>query len=52
MIASYLGGRATFDRAIAEFAEAHVDQTNADRAALTEAIKSGRIEAQEGIRAS
>ena len=48
-IAGYLGSRDTFDRAIVEFAEAYADQTERDHAALTEAIKSGRIEAQEGI---
>ncbi len=48
-IAGYLGSRDTFDRAIVAFAEAYADQTERDHATLVEAIRSGRIEAQEGI---
>jgi hypothetical protein len=48
-IAGYLGSRDTFGRAIVEFAEAYADQTERDHAALTKAIKSGQVEAQEGI---
>ena len=48
-IAGYLGSRDTFDRAIVEFAEAYADQTERDHAALAKAIKSGRVEAQEGV---
>jgi Uncharacterized protein conserved in bacteria (DUF2252) len=48
-IAAYLGSADRFDRAIAEFAEAYADQNEVDYAALLEAIRSGRIEAQAGI---
>ena len=48
-IAGYLGRSDTFDRAIVEFAEAYADQTERDHAALLEAIRSGKIEALEGI---
>jgi uncharacterized protein (DUF2252 family) len=49
LIAGYLGSRDTFDKAVVEFAEAYADQTERDHAALVEAIRSGRIEAQSGI---
>jgi hypothetical protein len=48
-IASYLGTGATFDRAVAAFAEAYADQNEADHAALAAAIASGRIAALEGV---
>ncbi len=48
-ISGYLGSRDSFDRAIVEFAERYADQTERDHAALVEAIRSGRIEAREGI---
>ena len=48
-IASYLGGNDTFDRAIAEFAEAYADQNERDYQALVDAVKSGRITAQTGL---
>jgi uncharacterized protein (DUF2252 family) len=44
-IAAYLGKSATFDEAIARFAEAYADQNERDHAALREAIEAGRIEA-------
>ena len=44
-IASYLGSSASFDRAIAAFAEAYADQNERDHAALLDAIASGRIQA-------
>ena len=44
-IASYLGRGETFDRALAEFAEAYADQNERDYRALQEAVASGRVTA-------
>ena len=46
-IAAYLGDSDTFDRALGDFAVAYAKQNDADYAAFTEAIKSGRIEAAD-----
>ena len=48
-IAAYLGSGGAFDRAIAAFAEAYADRNEADHAALTEAVASGRLEAASGL---
>jgi uncharacterized protein (DUF2252 family) len=48
-IASYLGKSATFDHAIADFAEAYADQNERDYKTLADAVSSGRIEAQTGL---
>ncbi len=48
-IASYLGAGNAFDRAILDFSKAYADQNDADYAALSEAVKSGRIVAQTGL---
>jgi uncharacterized protein (DUF2252 family) len=48
-IAAYLGKGATFDHAIATFAEAYADQNERDHKALAEAIKSGRVIAESGV---
>ena len=48
-IAGYLGRNDRFDRAVGEFAAAYADQTEEDYAALASAVKSGRIEAVEGV---
>jgi uncharacterized protein (DUF2252 family) len=48
-IASYLGNSAKFDEAIEYFAEAYADQNERDYAALQEAVKTGRIKAEEGV---
>jgi hypothetical protein len=48
-IASYLGNGNAFDRAILEFSKAYADKNDADYAALSEAVKSGRIVAQTGL---
>ena len=48
-IAAYLGGGDVFDRAIAEFSEAYADQNERDYAALTQAVKDGRIKATTGL---
>ncbi len=48
-IASYLGAGNAFDRAILDFSKTYADQNDADYAALSEAVKSGRIVAQTGL---
>jgi Uncharacterized protein conserved in bacteria (DUF2252) len=48
-IASYLGSGSRFETAIAEFAEAYADQNERDYRALIDAIKAGRVVAQEGL---
>jgi len=48
-IASYLGNGPTFDRAIAEFAEAYADQNQRDYEALRAAQASGRITVESGL---
>jgi uncharacterized protein (DUF2252 family) len=48
-IDGYLGKSETFDRAIADFAQAYADQTERDYAALCAAVKSGRIPTDEGV---
>ena len=44
-----MGKRDEFDRAIVEFSERYADQNELDHAAFLEAVKSGRIEAIEGV---
>ncbi len=46
-IGAYLGSGETFDLAIAEFAYAYADRNERDHAALTEAIGSGRLAAED-----
>jgi uncharacterized protein (DUF2252 family) len=48
-IAAYLGSSDKFDRAIASFSERYADRNEEDYAAFAEAVKSGKIEATEGI---
>jgi uncharacterized protein (DUF2252 family) len=48
-IAGYCGNSAVFDEALATWAEAYGDQTEADHSALVKAIKSGRVKAVMGI---
>jgi hypothetical protein len=48
-IAAYLGKGRVFDRAVADFAVAYADQNDKDYAALVDAVKAGRIEAEEGV---
>jgi uncharacterized protein (DUF2252 family) len=48
-IGAYMGSGETFDRAIADFAEAYADQNERDYKALTDAVASGRIEATTGL---
>ena len=48
-IGAYLGGTDVFDRAIAKFAAAYADQNERDHRALVDAVKSGRITAEQGL---
>jgi uncharacterized protein (DUF2252 family) len=48
-IAAYLGKSDTFDRAIAEFAEAYADQNESDYQALLAAERSGRLTVERGV---
>jgi uncharacterized protein (DUF2252 family) len=48
-IGAYLGGSDVFDRAIAKFAVAYADQNERDHQALIDAVKSGRIIAEQGL---
>ena len=46
-IAAYLGGGDSFDRALAAFAEAYADQNERDHQALVDAVRAGRLPAEE-----
>jgi uncharacterized protein (DUF2252 family) len=48
-IASYLGSGATFDRALADFAETYADQNERDYAAMCDAVDTGRLSATTGL---
>jgi uncharacterized protein (DUF2252 family) len=48
-IAAYLGKNASFDRALAAFAETYADQNERDYAALREAVASGRVAAESDL---
>ena len=48
-IASYLGSSDTFDRAVAQFAEAYADQNERDYETLIGAVKTGLIKAESGV---
>ncbi|MGA8464587.1 MAG: DUF2252 domain-containing protein [Trebonia sp.] len=48
-IAAYLGGSDVFDQAIAQFAVAYADQNERDHDAVLEAVKAGRIVAEQGL---
>ena len=47
-IAAYLGSSDVFDRAILAFSEAYAEQNDRDYKTLTEAVKTGRVNAQQG----
>jgi hypothetical protein len=47
--AAYLGKGDRFDRAIADFAQAYADQNERDFEAFQDAVRSGRLEATEGV---
>ncbi|MDH6545338.1 DUF2252 domain-containing protein [Streptomyces lavendulae] len=46
-IAAYLGGGDAFDRALVTFAEAYADQNERDHRALLDAVRAGRLPAEE-----
>jgi uncharacterized protein (DUF2252 family) len=48
-LAAYLGEDNTFDRSIAKFARRYADQTERDYEAFLAAIRSGHLQAQEGV---
>ena len=48
-MAAYLGNNATFEKALARFAESYADQNERDYEAFAAACKSGRLHAEEGI---
>ena len=47
-IAAYLGSGDVFDRAILAFAEAYAEQNDRDYKTLTQAVGTGRVNAQQG----
>ncbi len=48
-IAAYLGKSDRFDRSIVDFSELYADQNEQDYRSFVEAVRSGRLEAIEGI---
>jgi hypothetical protein len=48
-IARYLGASDQFDRSITDFSQRYADQNELDHAAFVKAIRSGRLEALEGV---
>jgi uncharacterized protein (DUF2252 family) len=48
-IAAYLGKNDDFDRSIADFSERYADQNDRDYEAFVKAVRSGRLEAIDGI---
>jgi uncharacterized protein (DUF2252 family) len=48
-MAAYLGDSDAFDRSITDFAKRYADQNDEDYERFIEAIKSGRLEAHEGV---
>ena len=48
-IAAYLGKSDKFDRSITDFSERYADQNEKDYQAFADAVRSGRLEASEGL---
>ena len=48
-ISGYLGSSATFDNAVAEFAESYADLTERDHQALMNAVAAGDVPAETGV---
>jgi hypothetical protein len=48
-IAEYLGTSDQFDQSITDFSERYADQNERDYQSFTAAIRSGRLEALEGV---
>ena len=48
-IAAYLGGSDAFDRSITDFSQRYADQNEPDYQEFMAAVRSGRLEALEGV---
>ncbi|HXO09389.1 MAG TPA: DUF2252 family protein, partial [Solirubrobacteraceae bacterium] len=48
-ISAYLGSGDAMDRALADFAERYADQNELDYAAVSTAVKTGRVKAETGL---
>jgi sugar/nucleoside kinase (ribokinase family) len=48
-IAAYLGNKDKFDQSITDFSERYADQNDQDYQAFTNAVRSGRLQALEGV---
>ena len=48
-IAAYLGGSDAFDKSITDFSQRYADQNEQDYEDFVKAIKSGRLQAVEGV---
>jgi hypothetical protein len=48
-IAAYLGKRDTFDRSITDFSQGYADQNERDYQAFAGAVRTGRLQAIEGV---
>jgi uncharacterized protein (DUF2252 family) len=48
-IAAYLGKRDTFDQSITDFSQAYADQNERDYQAFASAVRTGRLQAVEGV---
>ena len=48
-IAAYLGNSDKFDQSITDFSERYADQNEQDYQAFIDAVRSGRLEATEGL---
>ena len=48
-LAGYLGDSDVFDRAVTDFSRRYADQNEQDYGTFVQAVRSGRIEAQEGL---
>jgi uncharacterized protein (DUF2252 family) len=48
-IAAYLGSSDRFDKSISDFSQRYADQNELDHEAFVKAIRSGRLEAHEGV---
>ena len=48
-IAAYLGKSDAFDLSMTDFSERYADQNERDYEAFAKAVKSGRLEAVEGV---
>ncbi len=48
-LAAYLGGSDAFDRAVTDFSKRYADQNERDYGAFAAAVRSGRLDAVEGV---